>query len=284
MPSHPPRRWADEYPNQGPPPLNDLHDALPTVWSINTTRILSNDLTNLSMACAMLTAIAQSAPSWPGKPTIRGLTIQVTAFLHRVYHPPPPRTHPAQAARDAVISGRLAAIKPHFLYTGIRRVGTKNVVGACCEYLSLQPYMVETQGTLRTIRAVACEIETGIRRAFCPNCRQFATNAVNQFFGLRIIDESSGLVYQSAQTAAAYAAAESQQQQQQQAIQHSAVQPNYVAQQMFQLPPPQQTVPTVVQYYHPNQASQALPVAGPSNSGRSASKKKPKSGKTVVQY
>ncbi|KAJ6506351.1 hypothetical protein C8R47DRAFT_1241670 [Mycena vitilis] len=163
----------------------------------------------------------------------------------------------------------------------------QNTLGACCEFVTLQRYFQENEGSLRTIRATAREIEKNITKAFCPNCQDLAKKAVNQFSGLRIIDAVSGKVYESKNTATAFATREAarQYQQQQLAMQQQA-HDQQLTQQMSQLSVVPQTIPAVVQYYAAGQGpAQSFPVAGPSNANhqRGSSKKKSKSARTATR-
>ncbi|KAJ7661384.1 hypothetical protein DFH06DRAFT_1192175 [Mycena polygramma] len=205
-----------------------------------------------------------------------------------------------KSARNEVINSRLADIDPHHLYSSIKiprktkkknkdeEEERRNTLGACCEFVTLQRYFQENEGSLRTIRATAREIEKNMNKAFCPNCRDLAKKAANQFSGLRIIDAVSGKVYESKNTATAFATREAarQYQQQQLAMQQQAAYDQQLAQQMSQLSVVPQTIPTVVQYYAAGQGpAQSFPVAGPSNVSHQcgSSKKKSKRAKTATR-
>ncbi|KAJ7100026.1 hypothetical protein B0H15DRAFT_818410 [Mycena belliarum] len=200
-------------------------------------------------------------------------------------------TFPSKKARQRAIDGRLGTIEPHYLYTSIPagRGGHGNVVGACCEILTLQPYFLDTEGTLRTVNAVARETRNGKDRRFCPNCEEFAQKAANQFLGLRIIDTVTGTIYQSDQTKAAFATAAAQQafKEQQMAAQQKISHDAYLAQQMSQLSVvPQSAMPKTVKYYQQTQSAPTFPLAGPSNTDESSKKstRRSKSNKTTLRY
>ncbi|KAJ7983187.1 hypothetical protein DFH06DRAFT_1172611 [Mycena polygramma] len=308
------RRWADQYPNQGPPPL----DTLVQHWGV---RGPDRDL-NRSRAFALehqhdpnpdarfdefvgglqdAHIDSRSRPIMGGQAydaktyhTTYGVSAPFVAREPRNRKPngkPEPLTQEEKRdvrARKEVINGRLGNVNPHHLYTSIPRAdGKGNTIGACCEFLTLQPYFLATQGTLRKVHAHAREISSGRDRVFCDICKKFATKATNEFLGLRIIDTVTGTIYESKQTATAFATYEAQQafKQQEAAKQQQAIHAAHLAQQMSQLTVAPQTTSTTVQYYQQNQFP-TMPIVGPSThtSASGSSKKSSRSHKTTLRY
>ncbi|KAJ7476831.1 hypothetical protein B0H11DRAFT_1301731 [Mycena galericulata] len=290
------RRWADQYPNQGSPSLDTLAQ-YHNIRDKDVGRARSTAFgrehqydPNPQERFDEFTHAMQEAYADSRTRPIMGGQAHDTVTYHTTYGVSAPLAYSGRqrATRKNVISGRLAAIEPHHLHTSIRRKdGNGNVVGACCEYLTLQPYLSETAGTLRTIKAVAREISNGRDRRFCEKCRIFAINATRQFVGLRIIDGVSGEIYESEETAAAYATAESRQAYEQQALanQQQAVHADYLAQQMSRLSVAPQTMPTTVQYCQQGQIAAGFPVAGPSGSSHGGgSGSSSRRNKTTLRY
>ncbi|KAJ7166088.1 hypothetical protein C8R46DRAFT_1219851 [Mycena filopes] len=301
-------RWTDQHPNQGRPNLDGLVQyyapRLPSTADVGLRRAIAfglehqNDPNPNDRFDEFVDAIEDVYIDHSRRPIMAGQAYDVSNYntTYGVSAPVIPFTE-SMAPRKRAIDGRLAEIDPYYLYTsiplprkGAPRSEQVNQLGACCEFVTLQPYFRKTEGRLRTVRAVAREIERKLDREFCSNCKALATNAVKEFDGLRIIDMVSGMVYQSKQTEKAFKAHEAHKQLAQQQLaaqQQHAAQGAHLARQMAHMSMAPQPAP-VVQYYQ-GTANAALghmpPVAGGSNANPrdKTHKKKPKNGKTSTR-
>ncbi|KAJ7074977.1 hypothetical protein B0H15DRAFT_962262 [Mycena belliarum] len=72
-----------------------------------------------------------------------------------------------------------------------------NLVGNCCEYVTLRDLIPGEECTLRDVMSQARRIVSGKPARFCPGCRQHAQAMADAFPGLRIHDSVSGTWYAS---------------------------------------------------------------------------------------
>ncbi|KAJ7137648.1 hypothetical protein C8R46DRAFT_1137768 [Mycena filopes] len=116
------------------------------------------------------------------------------------------------APREAIRVNRLQAFgQPPSMTANLPL--PRNPTGGCCEYVMLKPHLKDNLGHLRTIHSVSVRAKVRAEfkpLAFCDNCKLLATRAAEKYYGLRIVDDATGDVYQSTKTAAAYQALEMQ--------------------------------------------------------------------------
>ncbi|KAJ6486054.1 hypothetical protein C8R47DRAFT_1196682 [Mycena vitilis] len=126
-----------------------------------------------------------SSPSW-GKPSF-------TPKHQRPQH---------QRLRHDNVQNRLNEFMP---VDAFLHVPGPNLVGSCCEYVTLKPLIPGKICTLRNVASQASTLRGGRKPSvFCIGCGIHAQAMADRFPGLRITDCVNGMIYESRATAQAF--------------------------------------------------------------------------------